>query len=220
MYNKGVIFDFNGTLLWDTHLHNQAWDNFLNRHGFFLSDEEKHQRIHGRLNSEILDDLFDGKLTKAEMERYALEKEHEYQRLCKETKNFSLADGAIELFEKLKKEGIPFVIATASDIENVNFYIRELHLDQWFTQDHIVYNDGSMRGKPHPDLFIKALKILQIEGKDGVIFEDSVSGIKAAEAANAGKIIIVDSNDSDYTPWKGQYPIITSFHDIDWSWFA
>jgi len=29
---KGVIFDFNGTLFWDTDLHNKAWDAFLERH--------------------------------------------------------------------------------------------------------------------------------------------------------------------------------------------
>ena len=29
---KGVVFDFNGTLFYDTHLHNQAWDIFLKKH--------------------------------------------------------------------------------------------------------------------------------------------------------------------------------------------
>ncbi|WP_166668546.1 HAD family hydrolase [Halanaerobium saccharolyticum] len=219
MKRKGIIFDFNGTLLWDTQLHNRAWDNFLKNHGFSLSDEEKHQRIHGRLNSDILKDLFESKLTREEIERYALEKEYEYQRLCKEIDEFSLAEGVIELFNKLKEQDIPFVIATASGIENVEFYIRELELNKWFKKEHIVYNDGSMRGKPLPDLFLRAMDILGIEGEDTIIFEDSISGIRAAEAAGAGKVIIVDSNSGEYNSWVDKYTIITHFHQIDYEWF-
>ncbi len=219
MSKKGVIFDFNGTLLWDTHLHNAAWDIFLERYGFSLSDEEKHQRIHGRLNSEIIPDLFESKLTEADIERYTLEKEHIYQDLCLELDHFSMAEGTTELFVKLRELEIPFVIATASDWVNVEFYIRTLNLYQWFKKEYIIYNDGAVRGKPFPDLFLNALKVLGIEGRDAVIFEDSIAGIKAAEASGAGEIIIVNSNDSDYTEYRDKYPIIKSFKEIDLNWF-
>jgi beta-phosphoglucomutase-like phosphatase (HAD superfamily) len=36
---KGVVFDFNGTLLWDTKYHNQAFDLFLEQHNIVLTDE-------------------------------------------------------------------------------------------------------------------------------------------------------------------------------------
>ncbi len=219
MDKKGVIFDFNGTLFWDTQLHNIAWDNFLKDHGISLSDQDKHRRIHGRLNREILQDLFDDKLTDAEIKRYTLEKEYAYQQLCRELPNFSMAEGVTELFDKLKGKEIPFVIATASGIENVDFYVREFKLEKWFTRDRIIYNDGSMRGKPFPDLFLKALDILGMEGKNTVIFEDSVSGIKAAEAVNAGKVIIVNSSSGDYKEWVGKYSIINHFNEINWTWF-
>jgi beta-phosphoglucomutase-like phosphatase (HAD superfamily) len=211
---KGVIFDFNGTLLWDTQLHNIAWDNFLNEHGFSLSDEDKRRRIHGRLNSEILQDLFENKLTKKQIELFTLEKELGYQKLCKALDYFALADGVVELFEKLQVLGIPFVIATASGLENVEFYIRELKLNRWFRTEHIIYNDGTIRGKPFPDLFLRALDILGIEGKDSIIFEDSIAGIQAAEAADAGKVIIVNSNNSDYSAWVYKYPVIKHYNDV------
>lgn len=219
MSKKGVIFDFNGTLLWDTQLHNMAWDIFLKEYGISLSDEEKHQRIHGRLNSEIMMHLFDDKLTKENMDRYILEKESIYQKLCTELDDFSLAEGTITLFEKLKENEIPFVIATAADLVNVEFYIRTLGLDKWFKKEHIIYNDGTVRGKPFPDIFLKALVVLRIEGNDAVIFEDSISGVKAAEAASAGRVVIVNSNDSDYTEYRYKYPIINSFNEVDFNWF-
>jgi|GEM_PF-101164 haloacid dehalogenase superfamily, subfamily IA, variant 3 with third motif having DD or ED len=216
---KGVIFDFNGTLLWDTHLHNLAWDNFLTKYGLHLTDEEKHRRIHGRMNSEILKDIFDNTLTEKEIESFRVEKEYEYQRLCKELDDFTLAKGAIELFDRLKSEKIPFVIATASEIENVEFYISTFKLEKWFRRDHIIYNDGTVKGKPSPDLFLKALDVIKLHGSDVVIFEDSIAGIKAAEAANAGKIVIVNSNDGDYSEYKEKYLIIQSFNELSDNWF-
>lgn len=212
---KGVIFDFNGTLLWDTQLHNTAWDVFLNKHGISLSDEKKHQQIHGKLNTEIMRFLFGNKLESEEMERYILEKESIYQGLCMDMDDFSLAEGTIALFDHLKKKEIPFAIATAADLVNVDFYIKTFHLYKWFKKEYIIYNDGTVRGKPFPDIFLKALDVLGIEGKDSVIFEDSISGIKAAEAAGAGKIIIVNSNDSDYTEFKDKHPIINNFNEVD-----
>ncbi len=219
MSKKGVIFDFNGTLLWDTQLHNIAWDNFFTEHGFFLSDEDKHHKMHGRLNKEIIAELFGDKLTKAEIERYGLEKEYEYQRLCEELEDFSLAEGVTGLFNRLKERDIPFVIATASGIENVDFYMSRLELGKWFKKEHIIYNDGSMRGKPFPDLFLRAIEVLGVDSKDIVIFEDSVAGIKAAETAGVGKIVIVNSNDSDYEVFGGKYPIITSFNEVKADWY-
>lgn len=195
-----------------------AWDSFFKKHGFFLSDEEKHQKMHGRLNKEILKELFGDKLTEADIELYSLEKEYGYQRMCTELKDFSLAEGVTELFEKLKERDIPFVIATASGKENVEFYLKQLELGRWFRREHIIYNDGSMRGKPFPDLFLKAIGALGIESKNVVIFEDSVSGIKAAEAAGAGKVVIVNSNNSDYNEWRSTYPIIRHFNEINWEW--
>jgi len=40
MKYTGVIFDFNGTLFWDTGLHNEAWQIFLDKYNLHLSDEK------------------------------------------------------------------------------------------------------------------------------------------------------------------------------------
>ena len=59
MKYNAVVFDLNGTLIWDTALHNRIWDDFLERHSIFLSDEEKNRKIHGKPNQDILKALFD-----------------------------------------------------------------------------------------------------------------------------------------------------------------
>ena len=209
---KGVIFDFNGTLYWDTALHNMAWDQFLEKHMIFLSDEEKNSRIHGKNNIDILKNLFARELTQAEVARMSIEKEDIYQSMCLKH-NLGLAPGCVTFFKFLVKNKIPYTIATAADLYNVDFYFEHLHLGAYFDKSKVVYNDGTIRSKPDPEIFIKALGILGLEANDVLIFEDSNAGIEAAENTRAGKIMIVNSNKNDYSRWNHQ--VITSFEEVD-----
>lgn len=110
---KGVVFDFNGTLFWDTIIHNKAWDIFLEKNNIELSNKEKNKKIHGKNNKDILNTLFSNQLSKEEVNRLSLEKEKIYQELCLQT-NMQLAPGAKEFLYFLKSINIPFTIATAS----------------------------------------------------------------------------------------------------------
>lgn len=100
---KGVIFDFNGTLFWDTTLHNKAWDIFLERHSFELSDNEKNEKIHGKNNKDILNGLFQQQLLQKDIDKFGKEKEKIYQELCLKTK-MQLAPGAVDFFNYLKEK--------------------------------------------------------------------------------------------------------------------
>ncbi|MFB2832712.1 HAD family hydrolase [Aeromonas jandaei] len=214
MTYKALIFDFNGTLFWDTHLHNKAWDIFLEKHDFDLTDEEKNQVIHGKQNQRIFKDLFNESLTPAEVEKYTLEKELIYQKLCLEEK-LTLGPGVVEFLDLLKENEIPFTIATSSGIENVSFFFENYNLDRWFSLDGIVYNNGKIESKPSPDIFEVAMEKLGCTPDEVIVFEDSQTGIISAEAANAGKIIIVNSIDEDYSHYS--HDVITHFDQFDMS---
>ncbi len=212
---KGVVFDFNGTLIWDTKYHNQAFDLFLEQHNIVLTDEEKSVKIYGKSNADIMRDIFDYTLTDAEVKEFSIEKELIYQDLIVD--NLHFAEGAVELFEYLKAHNIPFCIATSSDFLNVEFYFREMHLERWFSPEWVLFNDGTLKGKPEPDLFLKAADRLQLNASELVIFEDSKAGIKAAENAGAGKIYIVNSMNDDFSGFD--YEVICDFNQADKSLF-
>ncbi len=213
---KGVIFDFNGTLFFDTHLHNQAWDIFLKKHSFALTDKEKNFKIHGKNNAEIMSNLFSKDLSEDDIKTLSIEKEDIYQSLCLKEK-MELAPGVLDLLEFLDKNKIAFTIATASDLYNLQFYFEHLELKKYFDLDQIVYSNGKIKSKPHPEIFLKAMDVLKIDANETLIFEDSTSGILAAENSRAKKIIIVDSAKNDYSKWN--YEVITSFNEIDTSIF-
>ena len=208
---KGAIFDFNGTIFWDTAFHDQAFDIFLKKHGVQLTDEEKRVKIHGQANPDIMRGIFGNQLSEKDIADFTQDKELIYRQLC--VNDLKFAPGAEDLFDFLKAKGIPFTIATSAGIENVSFYYENMHLDRWFSMDKIVYDQGIFRGKPHPDVFLAAAKKLELNPEETVIFEDSVPGIIAAQRAGAGKIYIVNSYGENYSRFA--HAIITDFAEVN-----
>lgn len=189
---QGFIFDFNGTLLWDTPLHNTAWDIFLKKHGFTLSDEEKSHVIHGKMNRDILTSIFGPPLSEESAVLLADEKEAIYREICSSS-GIELAPGAEWLLNNLKNKNIRCAIATASPEVNVMFYIEKFNLYRWFEPNAVVFDNGNFRSKPSPDLFLEAARRLQLPPYECAIAEDSLAGIEAARAAGAGKIYHIAS---------------------------
>lgn len=210
---SGVIFDFNGTLFWDTKLHNKAWDIFLTKHDLYLSDEDKFSKMHGKNNRDLFISIFGGQLSDQQIIDYTMEKEMLYPELCLST-DMQLAPGVTGFLDFLKDENVPFTIATASGKENLDFYFEHLPLSKWFEYDKVVYNNGKIKGKPDPQIYQTALSVINKKPGEVIIFEDAVAGLQSARNAQAGKIIVVDSNDDDYTDWA-DCQIIKSFDEVD-----
>lgn len=217
MKNKGIIFDFNGTLFWDSQKHYDAWYEMSKKlRGTPFSDDEMIHHMFGRTNENILTYALGRKPSKEEVEKYSVEKELIYLEMCKkDEKNTKLADGVEDFLDYLCKNNIPHTIATMSEKMNVDFYIDVFKLEKWFDIDKIVYSDGKIPGKPAPDIYLTAAKNIEVEPKNCTVFEDAISGIRAAEAAGVGRIIAVASKESPdlYKKIDCVKEIITNFKD-------
>jgi HAD superfamily hydrolase (TIGR01509 family) len=188
---RGVLFDFNGVLLWDSPLHEQAWNDCAARwRGRPFSAEEMALHVQGRTNGAILTYLFGHALDAGDEARRAEEKEEQYRAMClRQNGAFRLSPGAETLLNTLAARRVPFTIATSSDARNVDFYFAHLPLARWFERSRVAYFDGALRGKPAPDLYLRAAGLLRLPPADCAVVEDSYSGIQAARAAQVGGII-------------------------------
>ena len=216
---KGIIFDFNGTLYWDSAKHKEAWREYSKRlRGTPFSDEEMIKYMFGRTNEQIIGYAI-GKKPSAEMvQKLGDEKEALYREMClKDAENFYLADGVVEFLDFLKDNNIPRTIATMSDKNNVDFYIEHFDLAKWFNIDEIVYSDGIIPGKPAPDIYEIAAKNIGLKPEECIVVEDAVSGIESARAAGIGKIIAICSEESPelYKSIPAVGGIINSFREFD-----
>ncbi len=209
----GIIFDFNGTLFWDTPLHNRAWNLFLAAHDIHFSDAEFFSSIHGRNNRDLLTGWFHRDLSDTEIQAYVDEKESLYRRFCLESGQ-SLAPGLPSFLDYLQEKGIPFTIATASDKQNVDFFFEHLGIGRWFDYEKVVYNNGRIRSKPDPEIYRIAMSVIGTVPDRTIVFEDAIAGLQAARNAGAGRIIAVNSNDDDYSSWP-DCQVIRSFDDVN-----
>ena len=216
---KGIIFDFNGTLYWDSQLHYDAWREYSKLlRGYEFTDEEMRDKMFGHTNEDIIEYAIGKKPTIELVVRYGKEKEALFRKRCLlDPENFKLAPGAIEFLDYLKENNIPRTIATMSEWDNVEFYIKEFHLEKWFDLEKIVYSDGTIPGKPAPDIFQIAAKKIGLHPSECVVVEDAIAGIRSAQGAGIGKVIAIASLEpiEFYKKIDGIEEIIKDFYEFD-----
>ncbi len=194
---KGIIFDFNGTLFFDTKFHIKAFKEKLEEAGKPVPDDHfLIKNVFGKPNSTLYREFFDPDADNEAILSFAQSKEDKYITFCKEHPEFMhLAHGAPEMLDYLKDNNIPYALATGSDLRNVEFYLSELGISRWFTFDNITYADGIIKGKPDPDVYITAAKKMGLDPSECIVFEDAGSGFRAANAAGALATIAVREED-------------------------
>jgi len=216
---KGIIFDFNGTLFWDSQLHMDTWRDYSAKlRGTPFSDDEMLKYMFGRTNEDIIEYAIGRKPDKVLVEKIATEKEALYREICLQNpEEFMLAPSAVEFLDYLKANNIPRTIATMSEWDNVEFYIKEFNLAKWFDIEKIVFSDGTIPGKPAPDIYEIAAKKIGVNIRDCVVIEDALSGIESARCAGAGKIIAIASREpvEFYKDLDCVSQTITNFDQID-----
>lgn len=214
----GVIFDFNGTLFDDSDKVEKSWQLFSTQvfHRIITQAEFK-EIIHGRTTDSIVQYLSQSALNKEQIAELADKKEAIYRKLCESDRSTCLAADVKLLLDELKERQIPRTIATASPKVNLDYFIKKFNLEKWFDIDKIIYNDGTIPGKPAPDFYIRAAKVIEIEPHKCIVFEDAASGIQSAYNAGIGKIIVVAPQNQMHTFEKlpEVFDVITDFNQFD-----
>ena len=214
----GIIFDFNGVLWWDSHLHEYAWKKFSEAVGSrSFSIEEIKVHVFGRTNQHCLQYLLGRPVTGDDLKRLTQQKETIYRQLClKQEADFKLSPGAIELLDYLVAHDIPRTIATGSEKSNLDFFVEHFLLRKWFDSKQIIFDDGSRPGKPAPDMYLDAASKLEIEPAQCIVVEDSDSGIEAAYAAGIGYIIALGPANTHHslTKLKGVNRVVESLENF------
>jgi HAD superfamily hydrolase (TIGR01509 family) len=187
----GIVFDFNGVLLWDSPFHVQAWQAAaVDLRGFELSESELANQVHGRPNSHVLSYIAGRDVVGKELIDLAQAKESRYRQLCLAHPDaFVLSPGAEQLLDAVAGKAIPRTIATSSGRANLDFYVGHLGLAKWFDVRQIVYDDGLRPGKPAPEVYATAAKNLNLAPVECVVVEDAISGFNSARAAHIGYIV-------------------------------
>ena len=111
-------------------------------------------------------------------------------RKAREAGALPLKTGAGRILESLWRQGFKLGLATSTMREMVIPEMEAAGLLEYF--DVIITGDAVSRGKPAPDIFLKAAAELKVDPADCLVIEDSYNGIRAAHAAGMRPVMVPD----------------------------
>ena len=175
---KAVIFDLDGVLADTSRFHGLAWAELVRGLGIEPpADLEEQVRGISRMASlRIALGARADDYPEAELNELAARKNEHYLRLIQQITPADLFPGALELFDGLKRAGIKIALGSAS--KNAQPVLDSLQITRYF--DAIADGFRYKHGKPHPDVFVTAARMLGAAPADCIVVEDAAAGITAA----------------------------------------
>ena len=186
---SGIIFDMDGILIDSERQSNEGWLWAAGQLGvdmpMWLIDSFK--GAPAELCCKFFDDYYKGVIDYWEAKE--LRTRHVYK--IRETEGIPVKKGVNDIFEYIRNNGLKCAVATSTRRESAEKILHEIGV--WDYLDAVVYGDEVERGKPEPDIFLRAAKAIGVNPSEAVVVEDSINGIKAGYAADMRVVHIPDT---------------------------
>lgn len=178
-----VVFDMDGVIVDNMQYHKKAWEMFLQKYAPEIELLE-FTRHFGKTNKDLLKIIFKQDISSADEIRLGEEKEALYRKLY--AQDIAPVNGLSDFLRILKKNQVKTAVATASPEANVDFVFKNVELRKYF--DAVIDASDAKKGKPDPEIYLKAAHEIACPPASCLVFEDSFPGIQSA--INAGMKVI------------------------------
>jgi beta-phosphoglucomutase family hydrolase len=190
---EAVIFDLDGTLVDNNPYHLEAWKRYLKKIGRELSEEEYNTSFNGRTNKDVVEYIHKRQMTNEEAAPYYLEKEALYRELYQPF--IAPVPGLLDFLQEIDNAGIPMAIATSGITVNIDFMFEHIPVKHFFKA--VINSTHIRKGKPDPEIYLKAAEALDAHPDKCVVFEDAIVGIEAAKAAGMKVVALTTTHSAD-----------------------
>ena len=125
--------------------------------------------------------------------------------------------GALECLQWLRENKIPAAIATSSAKEMADRYLAMTNMGEYF--DLVISGNTLERGKPFPDIFLEAARLLGQDPSECLVVEDSFNGVRAGRSAGMYTVMIPDLIPPDEEMRSLADDILGGLHELP-EWIA
>lgn len=210
MKPKGILVDFDGTLVDSIQPLYNVYLAFLSKYGCQGSTKEFHE-LNGPKLAKIVQILGQRyKLPGSQEELIEIYRQQLYDFYASQAKPF---DDAVEILKEWKREGIKLALVTSAHPDLVNCFLRFNEMENVF--DCLVTSEEVNQGKPDPSIYMLALKKLGINPREAIVLEDSPNGL--ISAVRAGLFTIVLRPLIEEPQWRGVWAEVKNWKQIK-SW--
>lgn len=185
---RAVVFDLDGTLI--------NTEKYYVRLGMEVSKEMGYdiprevilslRSLNRKFSKPMLQEMYGADF---DFEYFHRTRNERFARLLEE-KGIEKKPGADEILDYLKENGYRTAVATATDLERAERYLREIKLYEKF--DQIISVSNVANGKPMPDVYLEACRQLGEEPENCMAVEDSENGVKSAYGAGMRVVMVPD----------------------------
>ncbi|MDD8048566.1 MAG: HAD family phosphatase [Thomasclavelia sp.] len=185
---KGVIFDMDGLMIDSEKLAYKTNIIAAKKYGYELPEAVAINLMGRNLQDSFkyLEEVFGKDYPAQKIRDEAVRLRYEHY----EVHPIEAMPGLYELIDYLKSKNIKMAVASSTRKARVIEQLTTIKVIDDI--DYIVGGDEEPKGKPEPDIFLNALKGLNISNEDALVLEDSKNGILAANNANINVICIPD----------------------------
>ncbi len=210
-----VIFDFDGVVIDSHEAHERSWFALAEELGETLT-REIFVSTFGQRNESILPFLGWAKEGDVERIRALGDRKESLYREVLRAEGIEPLPGVVALLEDLQGNGIPCAIGTSTPRENVECVLEITRLGGFFRD--IAASEDVSRGKPDPEVFLKAAAKLDAEPRDCVVIEDAHVGIRAAKAAGMKAVAVTTTHPAESLAKEGPDRIEPSLVGVSAAW--
>lgn len=189
---KGFAFDLDGVIADTARFHGQAWRQIADKIGTEWTDELA-DGLKGMSRMDSLELILksgnhENEYAQEEKEAIAKEKNDNYLTLVQELTPDDVLPGMRNLLEELKSKGYHLALASAS--KNSPKILKYLEISDYF--EGIVDPAQLTHGKPDPEIYLEAAKIMNLAPEQVAGVEDAQVGVDAINRAGEVSIGIGD----------------------------
>lgn len=189
---EAVIFDMDGTLIDSMWVWSKIDGVFLAKYGYEVPSD-LHHAIEGMSFSQTAQYFKERFLIEDSVEHI----QGEWNRMAFEmyVKEVPLKPGVENFVKGARKKGLKLAIATSNSRRLADAVLKAHNIDACFNT--IVTDDEVCQGKPEPDVYLTAARIVDVNPDKCLVFEDLCMGIMAGKRAGMEVCAVRDAF-SDY----------------------